>query len=329
MTAEPAGPAAALRWLTASLAQFVPGPPAIEARGLTKRCTELALTAAYLRSWVRDGSLPAEPFAAELEAWERALRCRCEDPEVLRTALRDPEAALFCAQPYLWMRASGYRLDAWEEALAQLSASGVRPASTGLVHCLWKAGLVRLEPDWDRALARWLSAWGERPAERNAYRVTHAAFYVTDFGNHQPPVSDGARDRLVDAARRLLERAAARRRWDLVAELLMALTYLRREDARHREAARALRRGWATAADAPDGGESGATPGSSSSSRSATGCDSREGDHDNFRRRYHTTLVEVLRHAATARSFASAGAGTGPGIGTDVVAFGIESGAPA
>jgi hypothetical protein len=282
MHAELADPRADIDWLTAHLAQFVAEPASIPARGLTKRCAELAMTCSYLRGWVREGSLPAQPFAGQLNAWQRALERRCEDRGQRRRALADPAAALFHAQPYMWLRATGYRENAWEQALAGLSSAGVRPMSMGVLHLLWKAGLMRRQPDWRAALARWLAAWADDPDawDHNAYRVTHAAFYISDLGNQAAPVAPGDLDRLVDASRRLLDRAVARRRWDLAGELLTALTCLGREDDAHPQATRAF----CASRRAHEPAVPGRTPG------------------ETFRRRYHTTIVNVLRCAVATRA---------------------------
>lgn len=291
MVAELADPRPAAAWLTGHLAHLVPGPASVDARAMTKRCTELALTCSYLDGWVRDGTLPADPFAAELPGWEDLLRSRCEDPGLRRRALEDQGEALFHAQPYLWLRASGYRQGAWEDALARLASTGARPSSMGLLHCLWKAGLLRREPDWSRAVVRWLAAWSAgrpRKWDHNAYRVTHAAFYVSDFGNQDPPVAAADRDRIVELSRRLLDRAVARPRWDLAGELLVALSCLDREDARHRDATRAFRAARLAYRDDPD--------------RPATGDgETLEQRDETFRRGYHTTIVDVLRCATMQR----------------------------
>ena len=289
MHAELADPRADIEWLTAHLTQFVPGPAPVPARGMSKRCAELAMTCSYLRTWVRDGSLPADPFAAPLDAWQAALQQRCEDPAARRRALEDPDAALFHAQPYLWLRVTGYRSDAWENALTGLASDGVRPTSMGVLHLLWKAGLMRHRPDWRCALERWLAAWSEHPEpwDHNAYRVTHAAFYISDLGNEAPPVAPADRARLVDHARRLLSRSVERRRWDLTGELLTAVSCIDGEDALHRSATRAFCASWRE--------------------QLVSGAGNRDGrgrmDPDEaFRRRYHTAIVDVLRCAVTARS---------------------------
>jgi uncharacterized protein DUF6895 len=295
MRAELADPQPDMRWLTAHLTQFVPGPRSVGARGVTKRCAELAMTYSYLRAWVREGSLPADPFAAELDAWQATLQRRCEDPALRRRALQEPDAALFHAQPYLWLRATGYRHDAWEHALAGLASDGVRPGSMGLLHLLWKAGLMRRQPDWSRALVRWLSAWGDHPGawDHNAYRITHAAFYISDLGNQAPPVALADRDRLSDRARRLLVRSVAQRRWDLTGELLIALTCLGGEDSTHPQATRAFCGSRPRVLSAGSGQTDGA----------GHGAEPAENPDEAFRRRYHTTIVAVL-HCATAARFA-------------------------
>lgn len=280
-----------IRWITAHLPQFVPATASVPARGVTKRCAELAMTCSYLRMWVRHGSLPAAPFAAQLDAWQAMVQRRCEDLAVRRRALEDPDAALFHAQPYLWLRVTGYRSGAWEDALSELAADGVRPTSMGVLHLLWKAGLMRDQPDWRRALAVWLAAWGDRsePWDHNAYRITHAAFYISDLGNEAPAAEPDDHERLVAHARRLLRRSVARRRWDLTGELLTAVSCLDGEDALHRSATRAFCASWRQQLAADSGGTGDLGHG-------------RPDPDEAFRRKYHTAIVDLLRCAVTVRS---------------------------
>jgi hypothetical protein len=265
-----------MSWLTARLEHFVPGSPNVSRDAQTKRRTELALVTAYLRAWIADGSLPAQRFAPHAGAWQDVLRASCEAPGEARLALRDRRRALYHAQPYLWLRSGGYRLRAWEQSLADLSQRGARPDSVGVLHCLWKAGLVRRQPDWSAAMKRWLTAWGGEatPRDRDAYRITHAAFYVTDFGNQAPLVEHCDCDRLVDLADALLVRALAQERWDLVAELLIALACLEREAPLHARATRAFEARWRPDAGAVDAA---------------------------FGQRLHTVMVDVLRGAVNRR----------------------------
>jgi hypothetical protein len=282
-------PRPALDWTTAHLTYFEAGHGGLDARGTAKRCGELGLLHDYLRSWVRDRGLPTEPFAGHLGAWRRALRRSCEDPLLRCVALARPARGLYYAQPYLWLRRSGYRFGPWEDALVSLSRAGARPDSMGALHCLWKAGLLRAQPDWRTALKRWLAAWGDDPSsrDRSAYRISHAAFYITDFGNQDPPVDDDG-ERLVSATEDLLGRSVAREAWDLVCELLLALSCLDRPGAAHRRAARELcatrrRDGTLPADGVAAGRRPPADPGES------------------FRRSYHTTMVDVMRCALALR----------------------------
>ena len=270
-----ASPTRSLSWLTARLEHFAPGSPGVPRETLVKRCTELALVTAYLRAWVADGLLPAQPFAQHADAWREALQARCQAPGEARIALQDASQSLYHAQPYLWLRAGGYRLRSWEQALAGLSERGARPRSVGVLHCLWKAGLIG-EPDWNEALKRWLAAWGDQPAarDRDAYRISHAAFYITDFGCQEAPVARADRDRLEALAVELLGRALAQERWDLVGELLIALACLDHQDPLQEAAARPFEVGWR-----PDDGAGDAV----------------------FRRHHHTVMVDVLRCAVAGR----------------------------
>lgn len=269
-------PRPSLEWLTANLSQFTTGADGTEPRGIAKRSTELALTHAYLRAWVADGSLPAQPFAGQLDMWRNALRAQCDTREIALDGL-------YGAQPYLWLRATGERLPLWERQLDRLSRGGARADSVGVLHCLWKAGVLHRQPDWRAGLVRWLAAWGEHDSslDHSAYRVTHAAFYVTDFGTEDAPVEPADRERLAALCERLLERWLPRGRWDLVGELLIALACLKRDGPAYRDAEQAFAA--ARAAEELTQGNRG----------------------DPFRRRYHVTVVDVLRCAVGLRRAAA------------------------
>jgi hypothetical protein len=267
-------PRPSLDWLTANLSHIVAKPDGAGSRGTVKRCAELALGHAYLRAWVADGSLPEQPFAGHLDAWRDALRGHC---------LACPLDSLYCAQPYLWLRAAGDRMPACERELDRLARGGARPDSVGLLQCLWKAGALSRRPDWRTALVRWLAAWGDddRSLDHSAYRVTHASFYITDFGNEHAPVRPADRERLAALAERLLERWLPRERWDLVGELLIALACLHSDDSLHSDAERAF-------------------------AAARTAGELAQDDRDEpFRRRYHVTVVDALRCAVGLRRSAA------------------------
>jgi hypothetical protein len=265
-------PRPSLDWLTANVAHVTAEPDGAGSRGTAKRCTELALAHAYLRVWVADGSLPAQPFAGHLDAWRDALRGHCEVPA-------RPLDGLYRAQPYLWLRAAGDRMPARERELARLAHGGARADSVGVLQCLWKAGVLSRQPDWRAALVRWLAAWGDddRSLDHSAYRVTHAAFYITDFGSEHAPVRPADCERLAALAERLLERWLPRERWDLVGELLVALACLHSGGALHSDGERAF------------------------AAARAAGELARDGRDEPFRRRFHVTVVDALRCAVGLR----------------------------
>jgi hypothetical protein len=276
-------PRPSLDWLTANLSHIVAQPDGAGSRGTAKRCTELALAHAYLRTWVADGSLPAQPFAGHLDAWRDALRAHCDALRGHCDALARPLGGLYRAQPYLWLRAAGDRMPACERELARLARGGARADSVGVLHCLWKAGVLSRPPDWRAALVRWLAAWGDddRSLDHSAYRVTHAAFYITDFGNDHAPVRPADRERLAALAERLLERWLPRERWDLVGELLIALACLHSDGSPHSEGARAF------------------------AAARAAGELTQDDRDEPFCRRYHVTVVDALRCAVGLRGSAA------------------------
>jgi 2-polyprenyl-6-methoxyphenol hydroxylase-like FAD-dependent oxidoreductase len=269
-------PGPSLRALTVYLERLAARPDQLSDWQQTKCYGELALIHHYLRSWVREGSMPRQPFAAQLAVWADHLTDHCNriHPEI-DGGPDDLSGRLYHLQPYLWLRAAGYRSAPAEEMLARLARAGARPDSIGLYYCLWKAGLVRRQPDWRAALPRWLALWGETAEswDHSDYLITHAAFYVTDFGNHPAPVEPSDLDRLARINQQLLRRSVARSAWDLVGEGLIALACLARDQtAEYDQATRRF-------------------------------CQARrtDGPHAGWGS-YHTTLVDVLRCATALRA---------------------------
>lgn len=248
---------------------------ALAAWHLTKCYGELAMAAYYVAAWLQERALPSQPFAAEVAAWRMSLiRYLQRSDSATRMALRARQRGVYHLQPYLWTRAAGQRISWYEATMVQLARAGLRADSIGEYHCMWKAGVVRGELDWSRALGRWLSVWGDDKAawRHSAYRITHAAFYLTDFGSHAPRAAPADLGRLAGIAEYLLTAAVDRAHWDLVCELLMALQCLRRDaTTRSHEALRQF--SVARGSDGP------------------AGC----------LRSYHTAVVDVMRCALTQR----------------------------
>jgi len=143
--------------------------------------------------------------------------------------------------------------------------------------------VLRRRPDWRAALVRWLAAWGDDgdSLDHSAYRITHASFYVTDFGNEDAPVESADHERLAALCERLLGRWLPRERWDLVGELLIALACLDRDGPGYRDAERAFAAARAAGGLVPDVRD------------------------EPFGPRYHVTLVDVLRCAVGLRAMAA------------------------
>lgn len=269
-----------LSWLTRHLPDLAGAASDGELRWV-KRCGELALLHYYLRCWVDDATLPEPALRPHLDAWAGLLQRLCRDPTRPLTPAAGDERGIYRLQPYLWLRAAGHRIAGCEAATERLARGGARPDSIGLYHCLWKAGLVR-RPNWPGAVARWLSIWGDdaQSWDRSAYRITHAVFYITDFGNDEPRAAPADRRRLVHIAESLTQRWTTREHWDLVGELLIALACLGcSETELYATATRLL-----GAARQPDGSVAGL--------RSTA---------DAFRSGYHPTVVDVLRGAVVLR----------------------------
>ncbi|HEY6140112.1 MAG TPA: hypothetical protein VI670_20360 [Thermoanaerobaculia bacterium] len=127
-------------------------------------------------------------------------------------------------------------------------------------------------------------------SSRDAYAVTHAIMYASDFGRDASAIPDGAAA-LVDAciAEQLLEED-----FDLLAELLLCASALGRPWSRHARCAWAILDGvWS---------EYGFLPTRSAASQDFASLDERERTSYVFRHTYHTTLMGgdlcalLLRH---------------------------------
>ncbi|UED85108.1 DUF6895 family protein [Streptomyces profundus] len=118
----------------------------------------------------------------------------------------------------------------------------------------------------------------------DAYRLTHATFYLGDFGHADPglPAQDTARARELVAA--LLRHCVAHDLWDLAAELLLTQFVLGADPLR--DAAGAAAVDCLTRAAEPDG----SLPGRSPELAAVAGDSAAE----TFAKAYHTTLVTAL-----------------------------------
>ncbi|WP_313896339.1 DUF6895 family protein [Streptomyces sp. YIM 98790] len=118
-----------------------------------------------------------------------------------------------------------------------------------------------------------------------AYALTHATFYLGDFGRARPAGLDGRElGHARELARRMLGHCVAHDQWDLIAELLLTQFILGADPLRTPGGAAAVE--CLARAQLPNG----AIPGRSAAGRAAGADRGREF----FRKAYHTTLVTAL-----------------------------------
>ncbi|MQA86927.1 MAG: hypothetical protein GEV03_20430 [Streptosporangiales bacterium] len=281
-------------WVTESLPLFVPFEGTRPSRARLKAFAELSLVCAYLDDrWAGNGA-PAR-LAEHLSTWREFILRNCADGRYVDSARGDAEHGLYLMQPYLWLRATGYRSQRHEEAIRDLHRIGCRPTSPGVLHSLWKAGYVRAEPEWSTLCRKEILRWTdgvESVDGPTAYFITHLLFYATDFGGHGLGLSARETDQIVWVVERLLVRGLRLGAWDLVVELLTDLACLGagQESLRHRAAA-ALEHARLS---------SGALPANRDIEGTLRGTRSPAGGPI-FARCYHPTLVDVLRCAIIAK----------------------------
>ncbi|MFG2332638.1 DUF6895 family protein [Streptomyces sp. NPDC048604] len=117
-----------------------------------------------------------------------------------------------------------------------------------------------------------------------AYAVTHAAFYLGDFGRTAPVLGPGRLPGARDLVARMLDHCVERYWWDLVAELVLTQYILGVEPLRCRSGAAAV--DCLLRAQEADG----SVPGRSAALRAQDG----DPPAEYFRKAYHTTLVTAL-----------------------------------
>ncbi|AUX46567.1 uncharacterized protein SOCE26_080730 [Sorangium cellulosum] len=287
-----------LSWVTRHLDAFIPWEDDQVSLASLKRLGDLSFPCSYLHAWQTSASCARLPLAQHLPRWEALLLRCCEDSRFLDAALADPEEGLYRMQLYGWLRVMGYRSARCEDVMRQLWRRGCTPRSVGALHCLWKAGYVRREPDWaalcrEHVLSR--EACVDSLDVKTTYRVTHALFYATDFGNQALPLPKGEADRVAGVVERLLHRYHLRGKWDVVGELLINLVCLGRHgSALYDRALRAF-----TGARLPGG----AIPMNRDFEQEFHAAEGRMPDSEVFRWCHHPTLVELVHCAAALRTW--------------------------
>jgi hypothetical protein len=171
-----------------------------------------------------------------LELWRRFIIGECQKRPYAEAARRYPAQAFYLLMPYLALRSSGYRSTYYEETLRLVHRWGY-PAVTEMVpyrvldcqYFRWKSGSTKREPSWEPLYKRTTLARAHCIAYLNrddAYSITHALFYLTDFGNRRLLLPDSERIRIKQIIEALLVHYWRTSDWDLVGELLINLECL-------------------------------------------------------------------------------------------------------
>jgi hypothetical protein len=281
-----------LEWISGNLDRFTPLANGRLDESRLKAFSELALVYSYLHQW------PHPALRDEAGAWSEFMKDWCTTPVIAQMPRKRRAVAIAYLLPYLMLRVTGYRCTYHEETLALLKRSkDLRPPelvpyrALELVHALWKSGFVREEPAWRRlAGATLLLKAGSHVGldDEAAYAITHALFYLTDFGDRPVPLSARQLRRALDLVDDLLLHYWRTGHWDLVGELLTNLNCLDgHSTVIYAGASRAYEAVWGTDGTMPP------------KRRTQEPSASAAGREDIFGVRYHPTLVAVL-YGATA-----------------------------
>ncbi|MFF4582438.1 DUF6895 family protein [Streptomyces sp. NPDC001389] len=265
-------------------------------------------------------SAPPTPLGRAKAALELALLCHCasrlpDPPEALagagalvRKLWQDPDLpALFAEVPgyasayaliYAALAPDGIDGTQVRAALAELDPEYLSPRGKSpyqrleIRHYADKAGVRHaVEPYAELIPHSPLVAFraagpgdGAPLTEPQAYAVTHAAFYLGDFGRTSPGLDGSALAHARDLVDRLLVHCVGHDRWDLAAELVLTRYVLGSEPLDTPPGAAAVE--CLVRAQRPDG----AIPGRSA----ALAADPSAPAGEFFRTAYHTTLVTAL-----------------------------------
>jgi hypothetical protein len=220
---------AGLEWLSRNLHQFAPLEK-FDPSPRIKPFTELAILYERLRS-VERGPLAARlELPHHLRRWRRFLLEHCEDRAFAELGRRIPSHAYALLLPYLTLRTTGYRSPFHEETLREAWTRGFLFAVEVVPHrvldreyFLWKAGLLRSEPNWSKLYANTVLAVAPDALHLDreaAYAITHTLFYLSDWGRRPPPFDEAEAERVTRILDCLMVHYWRLRHWDLLGELL-------------------------------------------------------------------------------------------------------------
>jgi hypothetical protein len=278
----------AVQWLGRNLQFFDPLSPRspLPVRRSIRAAIELAL---LCRVWTK--LKPANDVLYEATALLEKIWARPEFP--LLIDMHGGAYADIHRLTYAALAPVGAREDLREAALARLNADGyLLPLAKSPYRQLevrYFADLAKaehgMEPYRDLAGNSLLARLPASPVGQNeAYLLTHAVFYLSDFGRCDLDLPSDVRDRAERFTRSMLDSCVRQNLWDLTAELIVATALLGRGSA-----------------DSPSGQagiqclaraqlDNGAIPGASAADRALPSQTTAEF----FCKAYHTTLVTVM-----------------------------------
>ncbi|MGC2656808.1 MAG: hypothetical protein WA324_02450 [Bryobacteraceae bacterium] len=235
-----------LAWLDANIQHFDPLPTGFPSYRSLKRFAELSIALMCLRRL--STRTAGRPW---LESWvQRTSEFQILNfgrPAYQESLVKDPLGAFSFALPYLVLRGTGHRCIALERAMKRLLGNGLFLSvemipfrALDRLYFLKLAGLSVTR----RGMIRWYrktTLGARRDAVFNlddAYSVTHTVFYMCDFGRSHTLFDETESARVLIALESLLVHSWRIRNWDLMGEVLAAMTCLGvdREDPLVREA---------------------------------------------------------------------------------------------
>ncbi|MEV7419443.1 hypothetical protein [Streptomyces sp. NPDC089919] len=283
--------AGALAWLDGHLDHFDPFSASARtaAYGKAKAALELGLLCHCA------GRLPEPPEA--LDAAGALVRKLWQDPDFPALFDEVPSYAATYGLVYAALAPEGIDRTQVRAVLGRLGPALLSPQGKTpyqrieLRHYADKAGVAHgVEPYAELLPHSPLLAFRAGPADGpplplpQAYGVTHAAFYLGDFGRTAPGLDAAGLAHAHDLVERMLRHGVAHEEWDLIAELVLTQFILGRDPLRTPSGAAAV--ACLVRAQRPDG----ALPGRSAELAAQPAAPGAEF----FGRAYHTTLVTAL-----------------------------------
>lgn len=217
------------KWLTDRLEYFRPFPTLQLHEETLKAFGELAVTYECLRRWSLG---PSFLGGLNIVTWRDFLIRRVCSIQYQHYARRSVTTPLLLLLPYLVLRGSGFRESWFEETLVLfsevrcLNKKDILPyRRLEFEYIAWRGMYMPSEPDWRTLLERTLLSDLPRITIVNtadAYAITHAIFYLTDWGHRDLPISRKHRNRICDVLYVLLVHFFRIGLWDVAGELLMS-----------------------------------------------------------------------------------------------------------